>query len=358
MKGIPATRPNNSLSQQARTTTLTQSGEFEQAILSAAMRNMIAKSMPDEKARARFTANLISIVSQSEKLQECKPATIIAAALRGEGMGLIINHGYYVVPYKETANFQISYKGYAQLAMETGKYADIDCIDVREGEYAGRDPRTGKQRVDFSTYETEAEREQHPIVGYYAYFELKSGMFRGEYWSIEKCIKHAEQYSQAFKAETFYKLQNGEPLTKEEQWATRNGSPWYDLRGGFERMCKKTVLKSLLNSGYAPLSNEVRVAMAADTSDLVIPAEAVNQRSLASAAKSAETPVIDVDVDEDGAIIETAPEASESPVTNSKPEATKSSAKASRNRNTAQAKQETAEQPINGQASLFDMLEE
>ena len=97
--------------------------------------------------------------------------------------------------------------------------------------------------------------------------------------------------------------------------------------------------------------------MAADTSDLVIPAEAVNQRSLASAAKSADAPVIDVDVDEDGAIIETAPEATESPVTNPKPETTKSSAKTGRSKNTAQAKQETVEQPINGQASLFDMLE-
>ena len=310
---VQNTRPRNTLVAAATTNAgVTEQSAFQTAILSETMQNMITKSMPDERARARFTSNLISIVGASTKLQECKPATIIAAALRGEGMGLILNHGYYVVPYKDTANFQLGAKGYASLAMATGLYADIDCIDVREGEYIGRDFRTGKPKVDFSVYNSDAERESHPIVGYYAYFELKDGMFRGEYWSKEKLLQHAQQYSQAFNIETYNKLIKGEELTPYEQKTVENGSPWYDVKGyGFERMCKKTVLKSLLNSGYAPLSNEVRQAMAADNADMAIPYEATNNASgrqpLADAARAkVETKAVPpvIDVDEDGVIIE------------------------------------------------------
>ena len=200
--------------------------------------------------------------------------------------------------------------------MATGLYADIDCIDVREGEYIGRDFRTGKPKVDFSIYDNDEERESHPVVGYYAYFELKDGMFRGEYWSKEKLLQHAQQYSQAFNIETYNKLVGGE-LTPEQQRNVMSGSPWYDVKGyGFERMCKKTVLKSLLNSGYAPLSNEVRQAMAADNADMAIPYEATNptpggRQSLADMAKAkaaekASAPVTIIDVDEDGVIVENA----------------------------------------------------
>lgn len=322
---VQNTRPRNTLVAAATTNAgVTEQSAFQTAILSETMQNMITKSMPDERARARFTSNLISIVGASAKLQECKPATIIAAALRGEGMGLILNHGYYVVPYKDTANFQLGAKGYASLAMATGLYADIDCIDVREGEYIGRDFRTGKPKVDFSVYNSDAERESHQVVGYYAYFELKDGLFRGEYWSIEKCLQHAQQYSNAFNIETFEKLRKGE-LTPEQERSVKGGSPWYDIAGyGFERMCKKTVLKSLLNSGYAPLSNEVRQAMAADNADMAIPYEATNnasgRQSLADAARTkVETKAVPpvIDVDEDGVIID--PVKEETDVKESKP---------------------------------------
>lgn len=309
-----ATRPRNTLSagRTGNVPMAVENSDFETAILSNTIQNMITKSMPDERSRARFTSNLISIVSASEQLQKCKPATIIAAALRGEGMGLIINHGYYVVPYGDTASFQIGAKGYAALAMATGLYADIDCIDVREGEYLGRDFRTGKPKVDFSVYETDAEREAHPVVGYYAYFELKDGLFRGEYWSEDKLLRHAEQYSQAFHIDTFMKKRRGE-LTPQELNSLKRSSPWYDIEGyGFERMCKKTVLKSLLNSGYAPLSNEVRQALAADVGDMQIPFDATTSAksgpSLASLAKAAsQKPIIEADatvVDEDGVMVE------------------------------------------------------
>lgn len=253
-------RANNTLVQQ------NTQPKFTTVISGQAMQSLIAKSMPDERSRARFTATMISAVAASQQLQNCTPATVISAALRGEGMGLLYNNGYYVVPYGNTATFVLSFKGFIQLAMATGLYADIDCIDVRQGEKKGRDKRTGKPIIDLSVYETDEEREAQPIIGYYGYFELKDGTFRYEYWSVEKLLAHANRYSAAFKLATYNRMINGQ-LTDGEMASLAKSSPWYDLGGGQDAMMKKTVLRSLLNSGYAPLSNEVRTIFRNDTDD-------------------------------------------------------------------------------------------
>ena len=258
-------KPQNSLTAQAQKKPVT----FSAAITSGSMQQMITKSLGDQKAAARFTSTMISAVSGSEQLKACKPETVVAAALRGEGMGLVYGHGYYVTPYGSTATFVTSYKGYIQLALATGLYADIDCIDVREGEVKGRDPRKGKPIIDLSVYQNDEERESKPIVGYYGYFELKDGTFRYEYWSMEKLLKHADRYSPAFDLERYNKMVSGEMPASEAQ-KLRGGTPWYDAGGsGQEKMCKKTVMRSLLNSGYAPLSNEVKTFVSNDRDDVV-----------------------------------------------------------------------------------------
>lgn len=160
-------------------------------------------------------------------------------------------------------------KGYIQLAMSTGFYEDIDCIEVREGEREGRDARTGKPIINLAKYETDEERDAHKIIGYYAYYKLNTGSFRMEYWPMDKLLRHADRYSPAFKLEKYNALINGE-LDAKEQAKLLNGTPWYDVNGGQDRMCKKTVLRSLLNSGYAPLSNEVRSYFNEDREDGVV----------------------------------------------------------------------------------------
>ena len=253
-----------------RLTPPAQKQTFSNAITSNAMQGLIQKSLKDAKVVARFTSTLISAVNSSEQLKACDPGTIVAAALRGEGMGLILNIGYYLVPYGQTCTFVIGYKGLIALALETGQYEDIDCMDIREGEYTGRDHRTGKPTFNFDVYGTDEEREKAQIIGYYAYFELKNGMFRSEFWSMNKLIFHAEKYSQAFDREKYERFVAGE-MTAEEEAKIRKSSPWYDVGYGQDRMCKKTVLRSLLNSGYAPLSNEVRYVMDNDSEYGAIP---------------------------------------------------------------------------------------
>lgn len=244
---------------------------FSSAITSKSMQDMIAKAVPDSKAAARLTGTLLSVVNASPQLQQCEPTTIVSAALRGEGMGLILGHGYYVVPFNQTATYILGYKGLISLAMATGYYAEIDSIDVREGEMRGINRRTCKPNIDFSVYSSMEERETKKVIGYYAYFELKDGTFRYEYWSVDRLLQHANHYSKAFSLESYGKMIRGE-LSPAEVEKLRRGSPWYDVGGSQDNMFKKTVLRQLLNSGYAPLSNEVRSILRSDSDDPVIAA--------------------------------------------------------------------------------------
>ena len=241
-------------------TSVAQNASFSSIVNSSGMRGMIEKSLGDPVRAARLVSTLISTVSASEQLKACSPDTIVAAALKGEGMNLSLALGQYsIVPFGTTATYVTSYKGYIQLAMRSGMYEDIDAIEIREGEYKGKDARTGKPKLEF--IEDDEERESKPIIGYYAFFLLKDGFFKSVYWSRDKVLKHADRYSAAFSLEKYNALINGK-LTDSE--AAKLSAPWYDTGGQQETMCKKTVLRNLLNSGYAPLSIEMQKAFEMD----------------------------------------------------------------------------------------------
>ena len=257
-------KPQNSLASVTRRPP--EERDFASAILGTTLQNQITKSVPDERARSRFTSMIIQTVNQSAELQKCTPASIVSAALRGEGMGLQTGLHFYVIPYGGTAAFILGYKGMIALAMNTNMYESLDVVDVREGEYLGRNPRNGQPMFNMNLYGTDdEEREKHSIVGYLGFFELVNGYKRSEYWTIGKIVEHAVKYSHIERAKIL-KIMSGE-VTQE---ASKRESPWYDYPDGFGKMCYKTVMRSLLSSGYAPITNELRYILDTD-SDYVIP---------------------------------------------------------------------------------------
>lgn len=255
---------------------------FTATISGAAVQKMINTALQDPRRAASFTSTLISLVNSNKKLQECEPASVISAALRGEGMNLSLAlQQYSVVPYGKSANFQLSYKGLAQLATRSGQYQDFDVVDVRQGEYKGRDPRTTRPKIE--RIEDDDEREKLPIVGYYGYYQLLNGFFKCMYWTTDKILNHANRYSKAFDKAKYERLLAGKltkddiksvtkswdrtALTAEEAAARiREGSPWYDdpTSEAHMKMCKKTVLLQMLGDGTAPLSLEMSRAMKED----------------------------------------------------------------------------------------------
>ena len=211
-----------------------------------------------------FITSITSAVNTNPALAECDPQTIISAALLGQSLHLKPSPqlGYfYMVPFNnrkkgtKEAQFQLGYKGLLQLAIRTSEYIDIDAIEIKEGEYKGRDKFTGRPKFEF--VEDDDIRENLPVVGYMAYFEMKNGYIKRLYWSKTKMENHADTYSMAFDLEKYHDLQEGK-IPQSEQW--KYSSFWYK---NFDEMAKKTMLRQLI-SKHGLLSTEMQKAVESD----------------------------------------------------------------------------------------------
>ena len=237
---------------------------FSQIIAMPSYQTMLANAIQDTNRRQRFITTVISAVNATPALKNCTPDSIITSALQMESLGLPYGMGdAYIIPYGDKATFQIGARGYITLAMRSGAYQDIDTIEIRDGEFKGRDKRSGKPMFEF--IEDEDVREDLPIIGYLAHFTLLNGFQAQEYFSKYRMLKWANRYSQAFDIELYNRYvvyqETGEGLTDKELRLC--SAPWYET---FDEMAFKTVLKRLL-SKKGILSVELVEAFKKDKSD-------------------------------------------------------------------------------------------
>jgi recombinase, phage RecT family len=216
------------------------------------------------KNGTRFISSIVSAVQATPALQECSNTSIVSAALLGEALNLSPSPQlgqYYLVPYKKKdkqgsilsieAQFQLGAKGYKQLAMRTGQYLDLDVIEIRQGECLGRDKLNGKYVFEFEV--DEEIREELPVVGYLAYFELLNGFKKQLYWAKTKMEKHADTFSQAFNLNSYKLLQEGK-IDKKDMW--KYSSFWYK---NFDEMAEKTMIRQLI-SKWGIMSIDMQLA--------------------------------------------------------------------------------------------------
>ncbi len=172
-----------------------------------------------------FISSILTIFNSNQKLRECTPHSIIAAAGIAAALKLPINPSLgfaHIVPYRGLATFQLGYRGYIQLAMRSGQYRTLNSAAVREGQIAD---------IDFVTGEIiRGEKISDEIVGYVAYMRLVNGFEKSLYMTVEELQAHAEKYSQSYA----YDMRSGK---KSSVWSTN-----------FDAMAKKTVLKKLLSN--------------------------------------------------------------------------------------------------------------
>ena len=135
-----------------------QKPKFSVAITTKGYQSLIANTLRDPARVRRFTASITSAVAVNPDLQECDAGTILAGALLGESLNLSPSPQlgqYYLVPFKNRkankidAQFVLGYKGYIQLALRSGQYADLDVTEIKQGEYLGKDSMTGKPKFQF-----------------------------------------------------------------------------------------------------------------------------------------------------------------------------------------------------------------
>ena len=250
--------------------------KFSVAITTTGYKNLINNTLGDPDRAKRFVASITSAVAVNPALQECEAGTILAGALLGESLNLSPSPQlgqYYLVPFKSKAKynrnneliqpetvkaqFVLGYKGYIQLALRSGAYADLDVMEIREGEYKGKNQFTSKPQ--FSFVEDDDERDKLPIIGYMAYFEYLNGFRKVIYWTKAKMMNHADTYSPAYSAAAHKKIMAGE-IADKDMW--KYSSFWYK---DFDGMAKKTLLRQLI-SKWGIMSTEMQNAYANDGS--------------------------------------------------------------------------------------------
>lgn len=237
---------------------------FSVVIQSDTYKKLINNTLGDPKKATRFIASITSAVATNPALKECSPDTILAGALVGEALNLSpsgVLGEYYLVPYKNTkkgtmdAQMQIGFKGYLHLAIRSGQYKDIDVVEIHEGEFKGRDKKTGKFKFEF--IEDESERLSKPVIGYMGYFELLNGFRKTLYMSVEEMEQHANTYSKAFDLDTYRKIQAGQ-IPEKDMW--KYSSFWYK---NFGVMASKTLIRQLI-SKWGIMSIEMQDAFTKD----------------------------------------------------------------------------------------------
>lgn len=269
-----------------------QQPKFSVAITTTGYKNLINNTLGDPERAKRFIASITSAVAVNPLLQDCDAGTILAGALLGESLNLSPSPQlgqYYLVPFEcrvkgpdgktlwaldekgerikdangkwlavteKKAQFVLGYKGYIQLALRSGHYSDLDVMEIKEGEYLGKDPSTGKPRFKF--VEDDDLRDTLPVIGYMAFFEYLNGFRKVLYWSKQKMMNHADTYSPAYSAEAHKKLQAGE-IPDNDMW--KYSSFWYK---NFDDMAKKTILRQLI-SRWGVMSTELHRAFVQDT---------------------------------------------------------------------------------------------
>ena len=191
------------------------------------------------KKAPQFMASIVNVVSATPALKKCEPNSIIAAAFVASSFDLPIdsNLGFAaLVPYDK------SFRNPA-----TGEYEKMNCSAVYQDEIVDYNPITGECQfvTEFSACEQRNNGETDKIVGYYAWFRLKSGFTKELYMSKNEVLNHAKKYSQSYR----YDLNDNKNSSK---WST-----------DFDAMALKTVIKLLL-SKWGILSIEMQKAIQDD----------------------------------------------------------------------------------------------
>lgn len=212
----------------------------------------------------QFLASIVNVVSGNAQLKKCSANSIMSAAFVAATYDLPIdsNLGFSaIVPYNESvynpqtgeyekiprAQFQMMYKGFIQLAIRSGYYEKMNYAVVYEDELKRYNPITGEIEfvTDFSKCTQRDSGDESKVVGYYAWFRLKTG-FRQELFMSKAAVdNHAKRYSQAYR----YDLNKNK---KSSKWTT-----------DFEAMALKTVIKLLL-SKWGILSVDMQRAIQDD----------------------------------------------------------------------------------------------
>ena len=162
-------------------------------------------------------------LASNPALRNCDGLSIVKYCLEIARYNFSRDDCVYPVPYGSSLQAQIGYKGFRELALQSGEYYDIGATKVYGCDKIKRDRMTGKIKVEFE--EDYLKTKDATLVGYYAYAldkETKE-VCNSVFWVKEQCINHGKTYSKTY------------------------NSLWGKNDYSFDKMALKTVMKQLTN---------------------------------------------------------------------------------------------------------------
>jgi recombination protein RecT len=192
-----------------------------------------------------YVSSVLIAVSNSDKLQQCSPQSIITSAMRAATLRLSCDPATkqaHLVPFwdnktkKNKATLIIGYKGFYDMAMRTGRYRFINTPRIYEGMTVEEDVLTGMHKIT-------GHRTSDTVIGYMLYFQMLNGFEKSVYMTVEELTAHAERYSKTYQYE---------------------GTFWHS---DFDKMCVKTLIRlGLSRWGYFD-PNDALAITATETPD-------------------------------------------------------------------------------------------
>ena len=224
---------------------------FSGFMTSEGIKKKVNEIIGSKEKGARFISSIVSAVSTNPQLGQCENASILSGALLGESLNLSPSPQlgrYYLVPFKDksrgmVAQFILGYKGYLELAQRSGQYKDINVIEVKEGEYKGRNSLNGNPTFEFIV--DDDVRDTKETIGYMATFTLINGFTKTIYMTKKQMEDHALQYSSGYRADK------------------KNKTAYTFWTKDFDGMAFKTLLRQLI-SKWGIMSVDMQTAYEGD----------------------------------------------------------------------------------------------
>ena len=159
-------------------------------------------------------------LSSNPSLKNCDRFSILKYCYETARYNFSREDCIYPVPYGNSIQAQLGYKGLRELVLRSGKYNEVNCSLVYSCDSVYRDEETGKIKVSFNKDYTKITGAK--IIGYYAYaIDTKGEVINTLFWSKEQAQEHGKQYSKTY------------------------NSLWGKDDVSFNKMAKKTLIKQL-----------------------------------------------------------------------------------------------------------------
>lgn len=186
-----------------------------------------------------YITSVLQVLSSNAMLADVNAETITGAVFTACALNLPLNNNLglaYIVPFKGSAQLQIGYKGFIQLAQRTGQIKSINAIAV----YDTDTEESALKRLTSIL----PQKVQGNVIGYVARLETITGFEAHVSMTNEELEAHADKYSQTYKS------------------AKSKGKTYSVWHQNWDAMCKKTVIKGLMK--YCPMSVELNQALESD----------------------------------------------------------------------------------------------